>query len=244
MLSRLRDPRVIALVLVGAVAFGSYAIGPAISGGPLSKKKAKKIFYTKAASEERFLDQAEGSAQFLDPAEGDGRYYTKGASDGRYYTKGASDSRFLSARGGTTVSVGPSDWNSNVVVSQQPGFYTASNAGGMDITHVANVTLPTRVAGRTLRLASVQICYELTAATLDRLRIQRSAGAAADPVPVPTPLVLDNTDRVNTSECRTYAPAQPASLGAAPVISIDALVDHTGGPGTITIGRTTIALIR
>lgn len=56
-----------ALVLaVTMLAAGAFAAAPAFSAGKgLTKKRALKLFYTKAQSEARFLDQAEGDARFL-----------------------------------------------------------------------------------------------------------------------------------------------------------------------------------
>jgi hypothetical protein len=60
-----------ALVLaVTILAAGAFAAAPALSAGKgLTKKRALKLFYTKAQSEARFLDQAEGDARFLNTDE-------------------------------------------------------------------------------------------------------------------------------------------------------------------------------
>lgn len=54
-----------ALVLaVTMLAAGAFAGAPALSAGKgLTKKRALKLFFTKAQSEARFLDQAEGDAR-------------------------------------------------------------------------------------------------------------------------------------------------------------------------------------
>lgn len=58
--------RGIAVLAIAGVAIGAVAIAPATSATKfLTKKKAMKLFYTKAAAETRFLDEAEGDAAFL-----------------------------------------------------------------------------------------------------------------------------------------------------------------------------------
>ncbi|MGH2677347.1 MAG: hypothetical protein ACRDHB_03160, partial [Actinomycetota bacterium] len=69
---RLQSPvwRGAAVLAVGIVTSGAFAMTPALSAGkPLTKARALKLFYTKAQADEKFLDQSEGDARFLNGGE-------------------------------------------------------------------------------------------------------------------------------------------------------------------------------
>ena len=59
MKSRRSVARGIAVLIVGFLAAGAFAIGPATAGKFLTKKKALKLFYTKGAADERFINVGE-----------------------------------------------------------------------------------------------------------------------------------------------------------------------------------------
>ena len=61
-----KGPRRLALLVIAVVAFGAYALSPAI-GGPsqLTLKRAKELFFTKLQSNTRFYSKAVADARFL-----------------------------------------------------------------------------------------------------------------------------------------------------------------------------------
>jgi hypothetical protein len=74
--------RGIAVLVAGLLVGGLFAGLPATAAKkPLTKKKALKLFYTKAQSDARYLNQSQGDTLFLSQTEGDARYVSLSATD-------------------------------------------------------------------------------------------------------------------------------------------------------------------
>jgi hypothetical protein len=201
-------PRWIALVTIAIVALGAYALSPAI-GGPrgLTTKRAKKLFYTKTAS------------------------------DSRYYSKEVANARFLPRQTGEySFTVDPYEWD-GPGRSEQPGFVRFASAALNQSLTLHDGNLPNQFAGKGLRLVAIEICYELSNATLDRVEVLRSGPAIADPIPAPITF-LDDPGDYTGNECRRFdAPA--ATVSSTAVVDVEATIDFSGA-GTADIGRTTL----
>jgi hypothetical protein len=234
MLRRLKDPRWIALVLIGAVAAGSYAIGPAIGGSLLTKKKAKGLFFTKDQAEERFLDQAEGDGRYLDPAEGDGRYLDPAEGDGRY----------LSSSGDIRLNVHANEWLDHTHTTDPIYNSHSATFSGAAPNLFAGLpfAIPVRQFGRTVRVVGVEYCYDTVASsTLDEIRLLRTTPTEATPAPgVPVEIISDTTNHTD-ADCQMIAPASPVALDANDMILLEAQVDYSAA-GSVKFTRTTLIL--
>src|SRR5690242_9915827 len=101
----------LAIAAVAAAAFSGWALAPAFSSSldpmlkakGLSKAKAKKLFYTKKASDKRYYSKADSDARYYSKAESDSRYYSKSEADGKFVTKADADASYLSSSGATTL---------------------------------------------------------------------------------------------------------------------------------------------
>jgi len=214
MRSKAKDatPRWLALVVIGAVAIGSYAIAPAI-GGPskLTTKRAKALFYTKTLS------------------------------NSRYYTKPASDARYLPKQSGEThVTLDPWDWQieSGAPVRSEEGGYIAFTENDNDNeVGLHDGSVLSQVVSKGLRLQAIEICYELDAgATVDRLEVFRSGPNNGDPVPATQITFIDDgTDRT-IGECHRFN-GVAAPVGTAAVLDLRLTLDFPA-PGEVRIGRT------
>lgn len=76
-----RATTILAMALVGVTIFTGLSSG---ATNPLTKKRALKLFYTKAQADQRFLDGAEGGALFLDASEANAMLLDQGEGDVRY----------------------------------------------------------------------------------------------------------------------------------------------------------------
>lgn len=221
MLSRVKDrmPRWLALVAIGAVAIGSYAIAPAI-GGPskLTVKRAKSLFYTKTLS------------------------------NARYYSKAAADARFLSKQVGEThVTLDPHDWTAGAGAATRSappppngGFVAfADNDAGNEL-NLHDGSLLSQVVGKGLRLQAIEVCYELDDATITDFTVWRAGPNNGDPVPNQLTFLNDANPRT-VSECHRFNGA-PTPVGGAAVIDLRVTVGFQGA-GEIRIGRTTAIFV-
>ena len=196
--------------MIAVVAFGAYALSPAI-GGPsqLTLKRAKELFFTKLQSNTRF------------------------------YSKAVADARFLPRqRGEYEFTIDPYEWQGTGRVAQ-PGFVSFSGSGTDQMTlHEGN--LPSRFAGKGLRLSGIEVCFDPSDATISHFTIERSGPVAADPVP--SALTFYNQDEsLSDPACQRFlAPAGP--VDGAGVIDLTLSVSYDGS-GSIEIGRTTALFV-
>jgi hypothetical protein len=207
----------LALVAIGAVAIGSYAIAPAV-GGPskLTTKRAKVLFYTKTLS------------------------------NSRYYTKGASDARYLPKQSGEThVTLDPWDWLAGAgAPTRTPngGYIAFTDNDANNELNLHDGSVLSQVVSKGLRLAAIEICYELdNGATVSRLEVLRSGPNNGDPVPGTQITFLDDTNDRTVSECHRFNGAS-TPIGAAAVLDLRLTVDFPA-PGEIRIGRTTAIFV-
>jgi len=211
-------PRWLALVAIGAVAIGSYAIAPAV-GGPskLTTKRAKALFYTKTLS------------------------------NARYYSKAASDARYLPKQSGEThITLDPWDWQIGAGAparSEEAGHiaFDDNDSGNLVILH--DGSLLSQVVSKGLRLQAIEVCYELdTGTTVEGLEVERSGPNNGDPVPsTPITFINDPTSR-SVSECHRFnGVATP--VGSAAVLDLGLSVDFPPAAGEIRIGRTTAIFV-
>jgi hypothetical protein len=219
MLSRAREetPRWLALIAIGAVALGSYAIAPAIGGPPkLTVKRAKVLFYTKTLS------------------------------NSRYYTKAVADARFVPRQSGEhSVTLDPWEWREGAgapTKQTQPGFVSFADDEADVVLELHAGSLPSQFAGKGLRLAAIEVCFELTDAEYDRLEVTRAGPIGGDPIPTPiTFLVHDPDPNLTAPQClRVDAP--PAPVGGTAILDLELTVDFTAA-GTFDIGRTTAIFV-
>jgi len=214
-------PRWLALVAIGAVAIGSYAIAPAI-GGPskLTTKRAKTLFYTKTLS------------------------------NSRYYTKGAADARFLPKQSGEThVTLDPWDWDSadipGVDRQEAGGFVSFDDDDNNNELELHDGSVLSQVVSKGLRLNAIEICYELdNGATVSRLEVLRSGPNNGDPVPNPPSGQITFIDDMNdrtVSECHLF-PGTSTPVGVAAVLDLRLTVDFPVA-GQIRIGRATAIFV-
>jgi hypothetical protein len=210
----------LALVAIGAIAIGSYAIAPAI-GGPskLTTKRAKTLFYTKTLSNQR--------------------YYSKAAADARYLPKQS---------GETHVTLDPWDWDetgsgaSRSTPAPPAGGFIAFNENDDDNDfNLHDGSVLSQVVSKGLRLQAIEICYELdSGATVDRLQVWRAGPNNGDPVPTQNLFIDDQTDRT-TGECHRFNGAA-TPVGGGAILDLRLTVDFPA-PGEIRIGRTTAIFV-
>ena len=199
-------PRWLAILVVAVVAIGAYALSPAI-GGPskLTTRQAKKLFFTKTQSNNRF------------------------------YSKEVANARFLPQQTGEySFTIDPYEWD-GTGRSEQAGFVRFSAAGLDQALTLHEGNLPSQFAGKGLRLSAIEVCYELTDATIDRFQVLRSGPVTGDPIPNQLTFLDDAGDYIG-NECRRFS-APPAPVDGSAVIDLEATIDYTGA-GTVDIGRT------
>jgi hypothetical protein len=202
-----RAPRRLALLAIAVVAIGAYALSPAI-GGPsrLTTKRAKKLFYT------------------------------KNQVNNRFYSKEIANARFLPRQTGEySFTIDPFAWEGDGR-NEQDGFVRFTDTGLDQTLTVHTGSLPSQFAGKGMRLSAIEVCYELTDATIDRFRVFRSGPVTSDPIPNQLTFLDDGTDQTGSACHRFSAPAAP--VGGAAVLDLEATIDYTGA-GTVDIGRTT-----
>jgi hypothetical protein len=200
-----RAPRRLALLAIAVVALGAYALSPAI-GGP-------SRLTTKRAKQ---------------------LFYTKTQSSNHFYTKELANSRFLPRQTGQYVfTIDPYEWEGSGR-SEEDGFIRFSSAVDQTLS-LHEGDLPSQFAGKGLRLSAIEVCYELSDATIDRFQVFRSGPVTGDPIPNQLTF-LDDTSEHTASTCQSFsAPAAP--IDGAAVIDLEATIDYTGA-GTVDIGRT------
>jgi hypothetical protein len=215
-------PRWLALVALGAVALGSYAIAPAVGGpGNLTTKKAKRLFYTKKKTHARF--------------------YTKNQSNFRYFTREVASARFVPRQSGEhAVTLDPYDWApgaGNPVRMPGEGFVSFQDNGPNTGVVLHDGSLPHAFAGKGLRLSAIEVCFEPVNATVDRLQVRRSGPVGGgDPIPTQVTFIDQNLND-SSDQCRKVS-SPPAVVGGAAVIDLELTVDFSGA-GELRIGRTT-----
>jgi hypothetical protein len=205
-----KGPRRLALLVIAVVAFGAYALSPAI-GGPsqLTLKRAKELFFTKLQSNTRF------------------------------YSKAVADARFLPRqRGEYEFTIDPYEWQGIGRVAQ-PGFVSFSGSGTEQMTlHEGN--LPSRFAGKGLRLSGIELCIEPNDASVSHFTIERSGPVTGDPVPDPITFYNQDED-ISSAACHRFlAPA--AAVDSAGMIDLTASITYDG-TGTVEFGRTTAIFV-
>jgi hypothetical protein len=214
-------PRWLALLALGAVALGSYAIAPAVGGpGSLTTKKAKRLFYTKKGTHARF--------------------YTKNQSNARYFTRAVANARFVPRQSGEhAVTLDPYDWlRSGSPGNPQPGFARFTALGVNTKLDLHDGSLPSQFAGKGLRLSGIEVCFELNNATVERLQVFRSGPiGSGDPIPSQVTFIDEALDD-SADQCRKVT-RPPAVVGGAAVLDLKLTVGPTGGGSRIDIGRTT-----
>jgi hypothetical protein len=201
----------LALVALGAVALGSYAIAPAV-GGPsrLTVNRAKTLFYTKTQS------------------------------NSRYYSKGASDARYLPKQSGEThITLDPWDWQVEAGAptrTENGGYITFADNDNDNVVGLHEGSVLSQVVSKGLRLQAIEICWELdNGAIADRLEVLRSGPNNGDPVPDTQITFLDDTTDRTVSECHRFN-AATTPVGVASVLDLKLTVDFPA-PGEIRIGR-------
>lgn len=215
--AREATPRWLALVVIGAVALGSYAIAPAV-GGPskLTTKRAKALFYTKTLSNLR--------------------YYTKAAADARYLPKQA---------GETQITLDPWDWevqSGGPTRNEEGGFIRFNDNDANNVVALHDGSLLSQVVSKGLRLQAIEVCYELDNGTsIEGFEVERSGPNNGDPVPLAINFITDATSRT-ISECHRFNGA-PTPVGAAAVLDLALTVDFPPAAGEIRIGRTTAIFV-
>ena len=104
-----------AILIAGVLAGGVFAGLPATAAKKaLTKKKALKLFYTKAQSDARYLNQGQGDNLYLSQTEGDALYLSQSEGDARYVSLSATD------RGPSTETSITSDTTINTVTLNAP----------------------------------------------------------------------------------------------------------------------------
>jgi hypothetical protein len=220
MLGTQRGKIAVVSAAVALVAAATYAIAPAVggSGAPLTKKKAKKLFFTRALAELRFLD----------PAEGDGRYLSRSAQ-----------TRINLAPTGWVFS--PATFPNSLTFDYHPSSMEVSGDDGEAFFADRPLDLPVTLSGQALRLASVEVCFDtiLTSRVTD-LNLQHSTHTTG--VPSGSPLVSDPTDRTNNA-CVTIAPPAPEAIGSNELFDFQLRGDFTADNGILEVGRVSVTLV-
>jgi len=196
--------------VIAVVAFGAYALSPAI-GGPsqLTLKRAKELFFTKLQSNTRF------------------------------YSKAVADARFLPRqRGEYEFTIDPYQWEGPGRI-QQPGFVSFTGTG-TDQLVLHEGDLPSRFAGKALRLSGIELCIEPSDAAISHFTIERSGPVIGDPVTDPITFYDQGADLSSAACHRFVAPA--AGVDGAGVIDLTASITYDG-TGTVEIGRTTALFV-
>ena len=112
-----------AAVLIAGLLIGGLVAGlPATAAKkPLTKKKALKLFYTKAQSDTRYLNQGQGDTLYLSQTEGDARYAFLSVTD-----------RGASSETGTTAATTTNTVTLNVPVN---GVFLIAGSVSINSTH-------------------------------------------------------------------------------------------------------------
>jgi hypothetical protein len=220
----------LAAAAVAVAAFSGFVLAPAFSSAldpmlkakPLTKGKAKKLFYTKKASDSRYLSKADA----------DSRYLSKTESDSRYYSKAESDERYLPADGPTVLQASPLSWEqtngaslANVAKGTDGIFLTSGVA--TTATVAIGPTYPTELQAQPMRLLKVNACYQTpNSTTVTAARIQIATNGSGSPSIVSA--FTDSTPRTDDA-CRDYVLPTPTLLGPDQWVTLELSVSFAGG---------------
>jgi hypothetical protein len=214
-------PRWVALGVVAVIAIGGYMISPAIGGGGLTAKQAKRLFYTKNKSNDRF------------------------ARARCCYSKSQADGRYLSRNGVLRFNATPSDWAPVSDTTAQITYFNneaefTENAQP-DQSFRLGIQTPQRLFDRQLRFSGVELCYAAeTNSTLDLVEMLRERATVADPTGGGSTAAEDSTDRTD-STCRTYTPSSPVELQAGDSLVFRLRIDF-GASGVFRVSRVSVLL--
>lgn len=221
--------------VAGAIVVALLTVTPAgahiTRGVKHTGKHMRKLFYTKAESDGRYLSQAQADAAYLTPAAGDARY--------------------LAATGQVRVNASPMDWvKINPAITAVPEAkpsvgattFGGSSGAATDVPFAISPTLPTMLAGRTLRLVGVNACFAtdaITTLTTVRVHVTRNTSG---PGSTTTPFI-DPTDRgPNVDACETFTLASPLAITPDDDVTLQFDVNYSANAGFFSAGRATFIL--
>jgi hypothetical protein len=193
-----KAPRRLALLLIAVVAFGAYALSPAIGGsGRLTLQRAKQLFFTKLQANNRF------------------------------YSKAVADARFLPRqRGEYQFTIDPYQWE-GTGRAEEAGFVSFTGTGTDQLT-LHEGDLPSRFADKGLRLSGIELCFEPSDATIGHFTIERSGPVTGDPVPNQLTFYDRGEDLDDPECHRFTAPAAPVDGAAVIDLTASVSYDGTG----------------
>jgi hypothetical protein len=205
-----KAPRRLALLLIAVVAFGAYTLSPAIGGSGRLTVQRAKQLF-----------------------------FTKLQANNRFFSKAVADARFLPRqRGEYEFTIDPYEWE-GTGRTEEGGFVSFTDVGSDQLTlHEGN--LPSRFAGKGLRLSGIEVCFEPDNAAITHFTVERFGPILSDPIPGPVTF-YDRDESLSVPECHLFSsPASP--VNGAGVIDLTATVTYDGA-GSINIGRTTALFI-
>jgi hypothetical protein len=210
-----RHGRWVVIALVAGVAIGAVTMSPAIGGGLFTKKKAKRLFYTKQQS------------------------------DSRYLTPGSGDARYLPRSGNIRLQVSPDQWIAGpfggATVDHFASYANLISNGAANFN--AGVTLPSLFQGRPVQLDSFELCYRVnTNALITGVLLAKTTPTSADITPSQSfPISDGNLRHAGEEACRTYSGAGPVAIGPQDMFQIT-LESSNSGSASIQVSRLTVNL--
>ena len=226
----------IVLLVVAAIGIGGYAISPAISGGPFTKKAAKKLFYTKGKADQTFAE--EGSA--YTKAEADARY----ADEGSTYTKAEADARYPAVSGETRLNIEPKEWQveNSSLRDLTVESLKLTTPGMATVFATLPITVPVQLYARPLTVTGFEFCYDTESNVfMDDIHLYANRFTAADPDGSQGPVVVEDVTNRSDSTCRTYNAPSPLQLTTDHTLVIWMFLEYSAA-GTMEFGRTTLFL--
>lgn len=223
-----------------AVVAGSLAISPAL-GGPRDAipSWAKKFFFTKKETRIKFTPRKASRKAYKKFAKKNNVY-----SKGETYSKQEVDDKFLRDDSSTRIFVSPQNWVSASGQGGTPqgqvfqfGGYTNLNSTGQ-ADFFAALTLPVQLAGKAVRVDSVELCYDTQGVTLQQVDLFRENASSGVNNGGADPLIADHTPQTDEA-CRSYSPNLDATLGPNDALTLRV---RSSGGGLLQVGRLTFVL--
>lgn len=222
------------VTLVIAVALAGFVVSPALGGpGFLTQKKAGKVYLKKKAAKKAYLTRRAAEA-LLSKNQAQSTYQTIAAANAS-----TAGEIVVSAHGSWGLA---SDGPPAPTVTLQDGYISYSDNGPAQ--YRLPFQTPVSIFGKPLRLIAFETCFNTSGAgvSVTSITLLRFSQSGADWASATgQPLARDATARTDSGCLRIPAAGTPA-LTATDALIARMAVSHSGGVGSIQLGRASLIL--